>query len=195
MKLSEPISTEEIKVQPPRRIPSWDKATESEKEMYTQKLNEKLVRLQDIKSFSLCSDVLCENETHNSDSDSLLLDILFSVIEASYEAIPLTGCVNSQNKRRRNIIPGWTREVEQYRLQSNAAYKLWIQAGKPRNGDLFSEKQMPHSQFRHAVRRIKRSKNLQEARSLHEAAMLGDVSLMREMKRITSGKNPLEEYM
>ena len=50
-----------------------------------------------------------------------------------------------------------------------------------------------HAQFRHAVRRVKRAKNRHEAQSLFDAAMANDMELMKEMKRVKSGKGELDE--
>ena len=105
----------------------------------------------------------------------MILDILLAVVEASYASVPLTGKAGGKNSKR-EILPGWSREVEQFRLNSNAAYRSWLAAGKPRQGHFH--------QFRHAVGRVKRAAQLHQAQGLFEAAMAGDLALMRQMKRI-----------
>ena len=90
-------------------------------------------------------------------------------------------------------MPGWTREVRPFKVHSNACYKAWLEAGKPSNGDVFDQKQHSHAQYRHAIRRVKRGAKLQKAKCLFEAAMNGDIQLLKEMKNVTKGKGSQEE--
>jgi hypothetical protein len=48
-------------------------------------------------------------------------------------------------------------------------------------------------QFRYAVRRVKRASKLHQARGLFGAAMAGDIELMKELRRVRSGKGEVEE--
>ena len=65
----------------------------------------------------------------------MVLDLLLSVVETSYTSLPLTGRARSGPGRDgRDIIPGWTTEVEPHRLESNFCYLVWLGAGKPRQG-------------------------------------------------------------
>ena len=91
------------------------------------------------------------------------------------------------------VIPGWTREVEPFRLSSNAAYRVWLGAGKPRQGEVHKAKLAAHAQYRHAVRRVKRASKLHQARGLYDAAMMGDIELMKELRRVKSGKGEVDE--
>ena len=59
---------------------------------------------------------------------------------------------------------------------------------------MFERKRQSHNQFRYAVRRIKRNQKLQEAKGLFSAAMSGDIDLMKEMRRVTVGKDHCDEY-
>ena len=93
-----------------------------------------------------CCDPLFSDEKHSEARDKAMLDILLAVVETSYTTLPLTGRVpcssgDGQNKHQHHkIIPGWSKEVEPLRLQSNACYRAWLVAGKPRQGDVFNSK-------------------------------------------------------
>ena len=65
--------------------------------------------------------------------------------------------------------------------------------GRPSQGDLHHAKVESHAQFRYAVRRVKRASKLHQAKALLEAARAGDVALMKEMRRVQSGKPAMDE--
>ena len=65
--------------------------------------------------------------------------------------------------------------------------------GLPSQGDLHHAKVESHAQFRYAVRRVKRASQLHQAKGLLEAARAGDVALMKEMRRVQSGKPAMDE--
>ena len=50
-----------------------------------------------------------------------------------------------------------------------------------------------HAQYRHAVRRVKRASQLHQAHGLYNAAMAGDIELMKELKRVKSGKGEVDD--
>ena len=83
-----------------------------------------------------------------------------------YIALPLTGRAGGGRCRGRDIIPGWSTEVEPFRQVSNECHKVWVAADKPRQGEVHTNKLMSHAQFRHAVRRAKRANKLQQAKGL-----------------------------
>ena len=73
----------EPEIQIPRR-PAWYKASESDIELYTQHLDQKLSQLQIPVSLTLtCSDVSCKDEKHIHERDEHVLDILLAAIETS----------------------------------------------------------------------------------------------------------------
>ena len=83
--------------------------------------------------------------------------------------------------------------MEPFRLASNTCYRAWLVAGKPRHGEAQEAKQRSHAQYRYAVRRVKRASKLFQARGLFGAAMAGDMELMKELRRIKSGKGEIDE--
>ena len=124
----------------------------------------------------------------------MVLDLLLSVVETSYTSLPLTGRARSGPGRdSRDIIPGWTTEVEPHRLESNFCYRVLLGAGTPRQGVEHEARLRSHAQYQHAVRRLKRSANLHQAQGLFNAAMAGDIKLVKEMRRAKSGKGQMDE--
>ena len=177
----------------PPRMPAWDRATEGELLTYTEELHSRLLTVQCPGSMLHCRDPLCEDRSHSEDRDSVVLDILLSMVEVSYTSLPLTGQAGRGRSREREVIPGWSATVEPFRQRSIYCYRAWRAGGKPSHGDLHRAKLESHAQFRYAVRRVKRSDKLQQAKGLFEVAMAGDVALMKEMRRVQTGKGVLDE--
>ena len=183
---------------PPRRTPAWDRATDQEKAAYTAELERRLQEVQCPASMKNCVNMSCADSSHSEARDSSVLDILLALVETSYTKVPLTGGIPSSNqggdgRPKHEVIPGWSTEVEPYRLIATSCHRAWLAAGKPRQGEVHTARLQSHAQFRYAVRRVKRASKLHRARGLFGAAMVGDIELMKEMKRLRTGKGPMEE--
>ena len=129
--------------------------------------------------------------------DEAVLDILLALVETANTSLPLTGGVPDRPGGRlgeqREVILGWSVEVEPHRLASNACYRAWIAAGKPRQGEAHEAKLRSHGLYRHAVRHVQRASKHYKARGLFGAAMAGDMELMKELRRLKSGKGQIDE--
>ena len=90
-------------------------------------------------------------------------------METSYCTLPLTGRAESGRCRGRNIIPGWSTELELFRQVSNECHKAWVAVGKQRQGEVHTNKLKSH-----AVRRAKRASKLHQAKGLCGAALANE---------------------
>ena len=191
LRLGEVCRQQEAARPPPRRMPAWDRATPEELLGYTMDMQQRLQALQCPRSLLHCQDPQCEDPSHSEERDTMVLDILCTMVESSYTSLPLTG--QAGGRRGRDVIPGWSAEVEPFRRDSNACFRAWLAAGKPRQGTELQDKLRSHALFRHAVRRAKRAEKLHMAQGLFGAAMAGDLQLFKEMRRVKSGKGEMEE--
>ena len=110
---------------PPRCLPSWSLATESEIISYNSSLQAKLNDLYCPVSVGCCQDPQCSDISHHTECDSLMLDIIFSIIECSFLMIPLGGKPRKplrKGKTKCKIIPGWKTNIEPFRKHSLACY-------------------------------------------------------------------------
>ena len=94
---------------------AWDRATCEELESYTAGLHQRLLAVQCPGSMLHCRDSGCEVTSNTEERDKVVLDILLAMVECTYTTLPLTGRSGSG----REIIPGWSAEVEPFRLKSN----------------------------------------------------------------------------
>ena len=176
----------------PRRMPAWDRAKLEELEDYKISLERKLQTIPCPESMLHCQDPRCGDAKHSEGRDKVVLDVLLSMVECSYTSIPLTGKTGG-TKGAREIIPGCSTEVEPHRKVANTCYTAWVASGKPRQGPIFEAKLKSHARFRYAVRKVKRAKDLHKAQGLYEAAMSGDIELMKELRRVKTGKGEADE--
>ena len=171
------------------RKPSWGKATHDQVSLYTSTLEQKLHSLHAPLPALSCKDPKCTNKDHSDLRDSFMLDILLSLVESSYTTLPLSagsGGGGHGGRGRAAPIPGW-QTVEPFRKQAVYWYGVWVKERRPTTGWLHDTMLKWKRQFHYAVRRAKGKSNRVRAEKLFEAAMTGDMNLLKEMKKIRNG--------
>ena len=76
-----------------------------------------------------CSDPHCTDPSHSADRDSLMLDILCSVIESSHTVIPLAGGrkggpSTGKSDMTNGCVPDWKEEVEPFQQDARFWHAL-----------------------------------------------------------------------
>ena len=168
------------------RKPSWGKASQEQISQYTANLDQKLHSLS-IPLHSLsCKNPQCLDKSHSDLRDSFMLDILLALVECSYTSLPLAGGAGGGGhggKGRAAPLPGWE-SVEPFRKESIYWHGVWVKEKRPSTGWLHDTMSKWKRQYHYAVRRAKARSNQVRAKKLFEAAMVGDMELLREMKKI-----------
>ena len=132
--------------------------------------------------------------SHSADCDSLLLDVLCSMVEASYTTIPLSGGGKAgQGRTARGGLPGWGEEVRPFQQESVYWHRVWLGEGRPSTGPVHDTMVRTRTQYHYAVRRCRRQSDETRARRLFEASLQGDTDLLSELKRVRNGKGGREE--
>ena len=169
-----------------RRL-AWYKATVEEKAQYTSMLDRKLQDLTVPVHSMECKDTHCKSETHASDRDRLVLDILSAIIETSYTSIPLTGSTKPRQSQSQ-LLPGWKEYVAPLKADSLFWHSVWISAGRPATGSLHQVMANARNKYHLAVRQAKKAASTVKARELTSAAKAGDIALMKELKKSLDSK-------
>ena len=183
-------SCEEEMVRRPRRL-AWDTASQLKVKEYQEKLQEGLARLEMPDSITCC-DVMCTDASHSTARDRFLLDIMSTVIEASYSSISPTPAP-SKGSRRHLKLPGWNEEVKPLKDDSKFWYSIWLSAGRPSSGALHSVVVNAKVKYRHAVRKAQKKANTERASTMLAAAESGDKALMAQMKAVMGSKKTKQE--
>ena len=163
---------------------AWPRATGEDHSDYTRLL---ALKLEEIPSPQECSNVKCQSEVHSTATDSFLLDIMSSIIECSYQCIPLAPRSRAGRKSKSNTaLPGWKENILPLRDTALFWHSVWISAGRP-GGDLHRLMAHSRNQYHYAVRRAKLQVEAIKAAELQEAGIKGDQYFLNEVKK-TLGK-------
>ena len=79
--------------------------------------------------------------------------------------------------------------MEPYRVESVHWHKLWLELGRPSTGPVHDAMVKSRTRYHHSIRRIKRQEQEIRSKRLLEAAMQGDMNLLKEMKKVRSKGN------
>ena len=169
------------------------KATEGKTDEYAAVLAEKLDQLDKPASLR-CTNVHCDHPDRGEERYSHVLDIMCSVIETSYECIPLTSKLKQKTDPSSNCpvtqsLPGWKENVLPLREDSLFWHSVWISAGKPQKGQLHSIMSWSRNKYHYSIRRAKKLAASMRANDLLQAAEQGDSHLLKEMKNTINSKN------
>ena len=179
----------EARAPAPRR-PAWSRAEEQQRDHYTSALEERLRALPVPACLSTdmllrCANPHCQDKAHSEAGDGFLLDIVTAMVETSHQTIPMSGGgAGGSGRASRGGLPGWSREVEPYRVESTRCHKLWQEHGRPSTGHVHQAMVKSRTQYHHAIRRIKRQEQQIRSKNLLDAAMAGDLNLLKEMKKV-----------
>ena len=171
--------------EPKARRPAWYKATTEDINEYTEVLDEHLGNLMYPESL-FCTDVHCTDQQHRQDRDGHVLDVLTSLVESSFCAVPLSKTSRPRDSSSR--IPGWKDHVEPFRQDSLFWHSVWLSADKPNTGQLFQLMCWSRNKYHYAIRKLKKHSDKVMAENLMEAAKESEVDLLKEMKRVKCGK-------
>ena len=94
-----------------------------------------------------CTDVLCDSTAYRSDIDSLCKQLIDVLIRAGHETLPLCKSDHEQHS-----VPGWGAEVEEVRDVAMFWHWLWIDNGRPRQGQVAKVMRMTRAGYHYAVR-------------------------------------------
>ena len=105
-------------------------------------------------------------------------------VETSHQCIPLSAKSNSAGKKPTNL-PGWNENVAPAKKDALFWHSVWMSAGRPNQGELYNDMCWARNKFHYAVRKAKRLAGNIQSMKLLEAAEMGDIALMAEMKKKT----------
>ena len=166
---------------PKVRKPAWYKATQEDKDNYTELLDMHLRDIYIPDSLS-CTDVSCQCSVHSQERDRHVIDILCTLVETSYSCIPLTAKPRP-DKVNGQCLPGWNSTVAPLKDDSLFWHSVWKDAGSPQSGALHQVMCHARRKYHTAVRQAKRMAGGIKAGELLAASEAGDVALMQELKK------------
>ena len=170
------------------RRPAWYKASELDIMSYTEELSNRVQNIVLPESLH-CRNPACSEPSHTRERDSVVLDLLLSMIEVTHTNIPLVGgkTMKTGGRDKSGSIPGWHEMVEPYQKDARFWYSVWRSADRPTSGVLYNLMVKTKNSYHYAIRRAKKSADLVKAKKLFEASEAGSNNLMQELKNIRKG--------
>ena len=182
------IPVKQVQLKKTLRKPAWYKANKEHIDSYNKDVENRLNSVH-IPDSCKCVDLKCTDSEHSSERDSLVLDILVNMIEASHYNIPIVGgkTVKSGVNCQSSSIPGWQEQVLPFQEDARFWYSVWRSAGRPDHGALHDIMARTRNRYHYSVRRARKNAHYVRAKKIFEASEAGNIDLLQEMKRIRNG--------
>ena len=155
---------------------NWDKASDQAKIKYQETLADRLGKVI-VPTCIQCTDVHCI--AHTEELEEYTMDILEAVECSAAECLPSTGGGNGKSL----IIPGWSEYVKPFCDESKFWYSVWLSAGQPQEGSLFSVMRDSKLQYKYAVRRLKRANQKIQNDKFLQGVVNGGTNIFKEIKK------------
>ena len=101
--------------------------------------------------------------------------------KAGHECLPVN---KLSNKSRKANIPGWNDQIKPYADDCKFWNQVWLAAGKPVEGELYTNMRVSRRQFKFAVRRLKRCQEKVQNEKFLQCVMANDGDVFQEMKKL-----------
>ena len=126
-----------------------------------------------------CKDLRCND--HKEEIDEYILSVLDSVQVASKECLPISG--KKSQKKKNKTIPGWSEYVKPFSEDSNFWSSVWISAGRPKEGNLFTNMKKSKQQYKYSIRRLKKCNEIMERENFLESLLSSSGDIFKEIRR------------
>ena len=131
---------------------------------------------------------------HKEDIQKLHNDVIRYMGESSKKCFPHTSQRNS--KKDRKIVPGWNEHVKEHAEIAKYWNEIWIQQGKPKDGDLAKMRRKTKLKYHYAVRYVmKENINIRNEIMGEAIAKNDDRKLYDEVRKMTKSSNELPSMM
>ena len=112
-------------------MPAWEKATGEEIHNYTAALHNRLMEMKSPASLVHCEDTNCEDVSHDTERDGVVLDVLCAIVETSYSCLPLTGKAGGPGLGQDPPGPGLDRDQDAGRTGTGILSQAGAQKSSP----------------------------------------------------------------
>ena len=164
---------------------AWHKCDETNIENYKENMDNSLMQINPMQDALTCTDYKCI--IHNEHIHQLHNKLIDICNKASKACLPHT---SSNNYRK--IVPGWNEYVKEHAENAKVWHDVWVQSGKPKQGDIANMKRKTRLKYHYAIRYVTkeniriRNNKMGEAVSSNNDRVLWD-----EVRKITKTNNNL----
>ena len=163
----------------------WSKLSKMELDKYVTLIDTLLGNISIPKDALSCRDMNCVNVQHRKELCSMYDTIVEALCSSSRS-------LYKQKNKVLNVKPGWNEHVEELHAEARTTFKKWVEAGKPRQGPVFESKKCTNSNFKCALRYIKRNEKIMRSDSMAKKLQNNSVNdFWKEVKYINNCKTSL----
>lgn len=163
----------------------WDLLSEQDRVKYCNSTHHLLSKLV-TPDVCFCTDTKCNIEKHKVDIERFYNDIVDCLKTAESEVF------GDKKSKQYTVRPGWSEYVSSIYAESREIWKLWKDAGKPRQGQIFELHKSTKAKFKYALRTIKQNENSLRKESLAKKLSTLDFNCFwKEIRSINNVKTPL----
>ena len=162
---------------------AWDKATDMAIRNYKTSLSEKLNTLA-LPDCHDCQNLNCKD--HNHSIEEYTLDVLQAVETCAQDCLPSTGGGHG----RVQPTAGWTEYVKPFCEESKFWSSIWYSSGKPSTGPLYELMRSSKSQYKYAVRRLKRVNDKIQNEKFVKQILKGGANIFQEIRKFRGNSRP-----
>ena len=162
-----------------RKIPSWKKATDSERLSFTSELETRLKAIDLPMNALRCRNVKCNNHIHRAQVDDLMSQLLSALEDTASETIP-----QKSAKVGKQRIPEWKEDVAPFKENAHFWHSVWVSAGKPLNCTLHTIMKKSRNRYHLVLRQKKRIIERMKRNNLLESCVNNNGNIFDEIKRM-----------
>ncbi len=157
---------------------NWSNVSEEEIRKYTSNSEKLLSSVRLSHKLLLCDDVNCTDTSHANDIDLMYSDIVEAIKTASNFLVKKQGPGFQQ-------IPGWNDICADLHSDARAAFLIWQNNGKPRDGPVFQVMKSSRLKFKLSLRECKKEGTMKDSNTLAQKLLSKDTNdFWKEIKKI-----------
>ena len=163
----------------------WKHVSTTQVNRYTEKTDHLLSEINLSSDALTCQNPDCNNHAHTEEIESLYNKIVDSLVKASESEF-------SERKPKFKPRPGWNDFASELYDFSRECLRMWIDAGKPRQGAIYNLMARSRARFKYANRKLKRNEGQIRSDKLGMALLEKPTSeFFKDIRKINCSKTPL----
>ena len=131
---------------------AWHKCNNRSIDTHKCKLDQLLLKINPQHDALKCRNYKCT--LHKNYIQTLYKELIECCCDASNNCLPHTSLKN--DNKRSKTIPGWNEYVKEHAEKAKIWHDVWIECGKPRQGDVANERRKTKLKYHYAIRYVKK---------------------------------------
>ena len=174
--------------------PSWQRATEGERESYVYLVDTRLRSVMVPTQVSECRDVHCKDEVHIEALEWYTAEVLEAVQSAAETSLPCPR-VGGGTHQHSKISPGFSEKVKPFKETAYFWHSVWKSAGRPINTELHKLMKKTRNRYHMENKKCQKAELTIKKSKLLDACLNGNGDLFREIKAMRKTKPKFADSM